>query len=137
MSFREWWLALPKSFYTGSSKLEMLAFAASICWFVWKGKKKNTFEAWQESTELAREDNSKARQLTRNLEQRWEPPPCGVTKDNVDGAIDMGCATRGAGLVAREEKGAVVGAAVGYTPGDYRRRREASWPSNQLCQDLC
>lgn len=137
MTFHQWWSSCSLGQCDNENGREVLALAAFVCWFLWKGRNRlrfeqlvwsptaimdNALDAWREFIGIQTLDKAMVKPPPLRDKQTWTKPPSGVIKINVDAALDHKSNICGMGLVARNAEGLVVGAAMESFSGSYPAR---------------
>ncbi|XP_058208234.1 uncharacterized protein LOC131321248 [Rhododendron vialii] len=127
-----WWYSFPHNSLASDASVDMGAFCASICWFIWKTRNLVHFDGlnWDGSMILDKASTLcsefKAVQVighslrslaTSGSVPMWRPPLADVVKFNVDGAVQQKNGSVGIGIVARDHMGQIVGILATSFPG--------------------
>ncbi|XP_058217302.1 uncharacterized protein LOC131328370 [Rhododendron vialii] len=106
MDFPSWWTSLSQG---QQIAVQILIF-------------EKAHAAWEEYLSVLERKRGELHVAQPNQAQKWEPPPTGVTKLNVDGAMNKDSGLCEMGMVARKSEGIIVGAASQSMYGQFPPR---------------
>ncbi|KAH7833675.1 hypothetical protein Vadar_008660 [Vaccinium darrowii] len=125
MEFKQWWTMYSSLVQSGSNPREDVGLLAFICWALWKARNKDHFDYFPRdpSAVLEQSISGSSEFLQANNKSVganppctppplpiWKPPDGDLIKFNVDGALNVINKVGGLGLVARDNRGQLLGA---------------------------